>query len=297
MAVVGGGPAGMSAACVAAERGHQVTLYERSDQLGGQFKLAMQIPGKGEFAETLRYFNARLKTLGVQVKYAVNVDEDLLRSETFDHIIVATGVKARVINVEGLANDPRVLSYTEAILNVDQVGQNVAVIGAGGIGFDVSELLLKSPHQEAEEIKEYLAEWGVDDSFQSRGGLRSPVRPQPHRTIYLLQRSEGKLGARLGKTTGWIHRAQLKAGQVEMLSEVSYERLDDQGLHITVKGSPRQLEVDHVIICAGQTSNRDLIDILELLKLPYTTIGGALKAGEIDAKRAIAEGQQVALSL
>ena len=302
VAVIGGGPAGLSAACVAAQRGHQVTLFERSAELGGQFNLAMRIPGKHEFAETMRYFNQRLKSLNVQVHLSTEVDEKLLNEQSFEHVILASGVKARQIKVPGFTDDPRVLSYTQAIMNVQQVGSKVAVIGAGGIGFDVAELLLKPMHDlnniDAEtELEDYLNEWGVDQTYEHRGGLKAAEPHTAQRQIYLLQRSNGKLGARLGKTTGWIHRAQLKKGQVEMLNEVSYEQLSNQGLHIKVQGQDRILDVDHIIVCAGQTSQRTLEVCLQKLNIEYSVIGGALKAGEIDAKRAISDGQKVALSL
>ena len=287
VAVVGGGPAGLSAAAVAAERGHEVVLFEASERLGGQFNLAKRIPGKEEFEETLRYFSTRLEDAGVEVRLGTRATPAELAD--FEVVVVATGVHPRQLSLPGIER-PEVLGYVE-VLQGAPVGKRVAIIGAGGIGFDVAEFLTHS-HVEGPALEAFLAEWGIDHAHEKRGGLRPVQAPPPPRRVVMMQRSKGKPGAGLGKTTGWIHRTQLKNRQVEMLSEVAYERLDDEGLHVTVKGEPRVLEVDHVVVCAGQVKNDALA--AELQGVEVHTIGGARLAGELDAKRAIREGAEVA---
>jgi len=287
VAVVGGGPAGLSAASVAGERGHEVVLFEAAESLGGQFNLARKIPGKEEFDETLRYFTNRLEDAGVEVRLGARADVEALRG--FDAVIVATGVTPRRLSLPGI-DRPEVLGYTD-VLKGAPVGKRVAIIGAGGIGFDVAEYLTHV-HREGPALEAFLAEWGIDHKHESRGGLRPVQEPPPPRTVVMMQRSKGKLGAGLGKTTGWIHRTQLKKRGVEMLSEVAYDRIDDAGLHISVAGKKRVIPVDHVVVCAGQLENDGLASQLEGIDVHI--VGGARLAGELDAKRAIREGAEVA---
>ena len=306
--VVGAGPAGLAFAVTAAQRGHAVTLFDKDAVLGGQFNMAKRIPGKEEFHETLRYFTTMLQKHGVTVKLntAVSV-EDMQQSADMDKWIVATGVDPRDPQIPG-QDHPKVLKYTDVLRDKKPVGRKVAVIGAGGIGFDVSEYLLHYSGKDllADQVdhKAFWEEWGVDPDMKERGGLTTPRVHKPNREIYLLQRKKGKLGAGLGKTTGWIHRATLnQSGAVRMMNGVQYERIDEDGnLHIRNKdGEQVVLEVDNIVLCAGQVEKKDLKDqaasIGPDLDGKVYTIGGAYAAGELDAKRAIDMGTRLALKI
>lgn len=299
VAVVGGGVAGMSAATVAAERGHQVTLFEASHEVGGQFNLAKVIPGKEEFHETIRYFKVQIEKTGVELRLNTKVNQEQLEREGFDEVIVATGVVPRALKIQG-SDAPNVLSYAE-VLRGAAVGHRVAVIGAGGIGFDVSEFLLKPPHQpQPQPLAEWKREWGVDAEahYMTEGGLQRAEVEAPVREIYLLQRKTTPLGIGLGKTSGWVHRAQLKKHAVRMLRGVQYKAVTNEGLWVEMNGQDQLLRVDTIVVCAGQESVKDLMPSEGQVTLAnYHIIGGAKLAAELDAKRAIRDGAEIAAKL
>ena len=294
IAVVGAGPAGLACATVAAERGHHVTLFDANDEIGGQFNVAKRIPGKEEFHETLRYFRHKLEETGVQLRLGTRVSSDALAG--FDEVVLATGILPRKVDFPG-AGHAKVVDYLDVLLGRVTVGPRAAIIGAGGIGFDVGEFLSHAGPSPSLDTASWMAEWGVDPSFEARGALARPVIVPSPRRLWLLQRSAGRPGAKLGKTTGWIHRATLKAKGVTQLGGVEYLGVDDAGLHIRVEGVEQLLDVDHVVICAGQESNRSLHAELVAAGIAAQLIGGADVAAELDAKRAIDQGSRVAAAL
>ena len=298
IAVVGAGPAGLSCSTVAAQRGHEVTLFEKNSAIGGQFNMANQIPGKEEFNETLRYFKKQLALKGVETRLNSTVSAKQLLDAKFDEVVLATGVTPRKPDIEGI-DRPNVLSYVDVLLHKKPVGRRVAIVGAGGIGFDVAQYITQQNESTSIDRDAFLNEWGVDKDYRHPGGL-TPTRPQmppAGREVYLLQRKTNKIGETLGKTTGWIHRITLKQRNVAMINGVTYTRIGDRGLHITLKDVPKVLEVDTVIICAGQESLRDIKDELENEGMPVHLIGGAEFAVELDAERAIDQGARLAAKI
>jgi len=311
VAVVGAGPAGLSAATELAALGHEVHLFEAAAEIGGQFNMAKRIPGKEEFYETLRYFGKMIEKYGVVLHLNTRVDAEYLIQNNFSEVVVSTGVTPRTPRIEGI-DHPKVLSYIDVLLHGKPVGKTVAIIGAGGIGFDVAMYLsdqqspiTKSPNHQItnqpnhqitnQPITNYQSEWGIDPQYQHRGGITKPHPEQVPRQIWLLQRSKGKVGERLGKTTGWAHRLTLKNRHVQMWNEVEYLKIDDAGLHINVKGQAQVLEVENIILCAGQEPMRVLYAPLVAAGLKVHLIGGAKEAAELDAKRAIEEGWRLTI--
>ena len=277
-----------------ADRGHSVDLFDKSSEIGGQFNIAKQIPGKEEFFETLRYFSNKLRETKVNLHLNTRVTAQHLIESEYDHVILAAGIIPRTLDIEGASHN-KVLSYIDVIQHKKTVGERVAVIGAGGIGFDVSEFLTHHGTSPSLDINVFNKEWGVDTSYQNRGACTHADPSSSPRQITMLQRKHSKMGKGLGKTTGWIHRASLKMKNVKMITGVEYTKIDDRGLHFTIKGGkPQIIECDNVVVCAGQLPNRDLLNELEAANVTTHLIGGSKLAGELDAKRAIKEGFVIA---
>lgn len=295
IAVVGAGPAGLAAATIAAQRGHEVTLFDADKEIGGQFNMAKQIPGKEEFYETIRYFNKQLELHQVTVKLNTLVTTDDLKNGNFDEVILATGIKPRTPKIEGI-DHPKVLSYIDVLKLKKPVGKRVAVIGAGGIGFDVSEYLSHEGESTSLNIDAWLREWGIDKTLEARSGVEvvEAKIPKSPREIFMFKRSKGKFGGGLGKTTGWIHRTSLKNKKVQFINQVQYTKIDNDGLHYIQNGEPKVLAVDNIIICAGQLPLKDLLQPLEAQGLKVHVVGGADLAAELDAKRAIDQASRLA---
>ncbi|WOT04208.1 NADPH-dependent 2,4-dienoyl-CoA reductase [Shewanella youngdeokensis] len=295
IAVVGAGPAGLAAATTLAKRGHQVTIFDSASEIGGQFNIAKQIPGKEEFYETIRFFGRQLELSNIDLQLNTRVTSTFLNNSDFDEVLIATGVTPRVPEIEGIDHE-KVISYIDVLVHKKPVGKKVAVLGAGGIGFDVCEYLAHQGEPTSQNIELFMKEWGIDMTFSARGGVEG-IKPQvtpAARELHLLQRKSSAVGKNLGKTTGWMHRLGLKYKGVNMIPGVSYQKIDDQGLHIIVNDESQILEVDNVVICTGQDPLRELAQ--DLTK-PYQLIGGADVASELDAKKAIAQGTKVALTL
>lgn len=297
IAVVGAGPAGCSFAIYAARRGHNVTIFEAEHQIGGQFNIAKTIPGKEEFYETLRYFNRQIE-LHPQIELKLNHKATFaeLNQPEYDEVVIATGVTPRHLEIEGSDSD-KVLSYLDVLKYRKPVGKKVAIIGAGGIGFDTAEFLVQHGESATVNPEKFYRQWGIDPQYTHVGGLKPAQYDVPEREVYLLQRKAIPVGANLGKTTGWIHRTGLKHHQVKMISGVQYDKIDQAGLHITVNDQQTVLEVDQIVVCAGQESFTAMFDELQQAGKSVHLIGGAKQAGELDAKRAIRQGAELAAQL
>ena len=296
IAVVGAGPAGLSFAIEAKTLGHEVVVFERNSEIGGQFNIAKEIPGKEEFRETIRYFKSQIKQLNIDLRLDTDVDASML--DEYDEIVIAAGVRPRIPKIEGIQSD-KVLTYQDVLLHKKPVGKSVALIGAGGIGFDTAEFLAHDPAHKPTSLDKqgFYEEWGIDTGYEHRGALKDKHTIKPFRQIYLLQRKTSKFGKGLGKTTGWIHRQSLKDKGVHMNGGVTYEKISNQGLHILIKEKKKLLEVDSIVLCAGQLSNNELFESLEESGKNVHIIGGAKLAQEIDAKRAIEDGVRLAQTL
>ncbi|MEV5978631.1 NADPH-dependent 2,4-dienoyl-CoA reductase [Streptomyces sp. NPDC052114] len=296
LAVVGAGPAGLAFAVSAAERGHDVTLFDAAPEIGGQLNVARKVPGKEEFDETLRYYRTQLELHGVDVRLDTVVTAEQLTEAAYDEVVLATGVTPRTPEIPGI-DHPSVVGYLDVLRDGAPVGERVAIIGAGGIGFDVAEYLTDGGEKASLDPATYFRQWGVDMDYRERGGLTAPERPAPPRTVHLLQRKTSKVGQNLGKTTGWIHRTELRHRGVAMVAGVQYDLIDDAGLHITVDGESSVIPVDTVVVCSGQEPRRGLYEELTAAGVEAHLIGGADIAAELDAKRAIKQGTELAAAL